>query len=176
VAHGRADPPAIEAPAQPALAVGRVQSAGTWTDAHVRTALADLLGTPLAAALRPAFEWYLCRGAFFHNDAHYDGVLFGVWCVCGPPADLVFPRARLRLDASPGCAAVFDPFEIHGVLAPGRLRYAAEDYDRAAPSVFIGFELTLDEAVARAFRVPPTADGRTVSSATRIDAVTGAFD
>jgi hypothetical protein len=22
------------------------------------------------------FEWYYCRGAFFHNDAHYDARLF----------------------------------------------------------------------------------------------------
>ena len=35
--------------------------------------------------------------AFFHNDAHYEGRLFGTWCIAGPELELVFPRASVRL-------------------------------------------------------------------------------
>lgn len=161
--------PAVEAPA-----VGRVTSAGVWKDDAVHAALAAVLGAALAPALRPEFEWYLTRGAFFHNDAHYAGVLFGVWCVAGPPAELLFPRADLRLDASPGAVAIFDPFEVHGVLSPGRILYAADDYQHAAPNVFVGFELELTPTVTTAFDVGPASDAPTLSSASRIDATTGA--
>ena len=84
--------------------------------------LAEALGTRLGAALRMDFEWYYCRGAFFHNDAHYDARLFGVWCIEGPPMQLVFPRAALRLAVAPTSVVIFDPFEVHGVLAPGCAR------------------------------------------------------
>ena len=98
--------------------------------------LAEALGTRLGAALRLDFEWYYCRGAFFHNDAHYDARLFGVWCIEGPPMQLVFPRAALRLAIAPTSVVVFDPFEVHGVLAPGCDTYAANDYLSAEASVF----------------------------------------
>ena len=71
---------------------------------------------------------------------------------------------------------MFDPFEVHGVLAPGRDRYAAEDYANAATSVFIGFELALTDAVTQAFRLSPVSSAPTLSSRTRIAAATGAFD
>lgn len=176
VAHGFATPPVLALPAGVRLITGRVTSAGTWHDANVSAALQHLLGTELAPALRPSFEWYLCRGAFFHNDAHFDDVLFGVWCVAGPAAEVFFPRAGVRCEASPGHAVLFDPFEVHGVLAPGRRHYAVDDYADAAPSVFVGFELQLDAAVAAAFHVGQPADARTLSSGTRISAVTGAFE
>ena len=176
VAHARAAPPAVAWPPLQPEATGRVTSGGTWRDDAVSRALAQLLGPTLAPALRPTFEWYFCRGAFFHNDAHFDEVMFGVWCVAGPPADIVFPRAALRIEATPGHAAVFDPFEVHGVLSPGRTRYSAEDYVTASPSVFIGFELALTDAVRTAFRLPAVTEGRTLSSRTRIAASTGAFD
>jgi hypothetical protein len=163
------DPPAGEVPRP-----GRVCSAGAWQSALVHSALAAMLGAPLAPSLRTRLEWYLTRGAFFHNDAHYEGVLFGVWCIAGPPAELVFPRLGVRIDASPGRLAVFDPFEVHGVLSPGRDRYASEDYDHSPASVFVGFELELTAAVAQTFDVAPAADAPTLSSATRIDPTTGA--
>ncbi len=77
--------------------VGKVHAAGVWRDAAVHRHLAQALGTRLASALRTDFEWYHCRGAFFHNDAHYDARLFGVWCIEGPPMQLVFPRAAVRI-------------------------------------------------------------------------------
>jgi hypothetical protein len=176
VGHARALAPTLATPTGEAPAVGRVTSRGRWDDEAVRRALRDVLGAALAPALRAGFEWYLCRGAFFHTDAHYDGVLFGVWSVAGPAADIVFPRAGLRVDGSPGHVAIFDPFEVHGVLARGRERYAAEDYAAAAANVFIGFELALTDAVADAFRLAPAGSGRTLSSRTRVAAATGAFE
>jgi hypothetical protein len=153
---------------------GRVQSGGTFRDGSVTARIAQALGPALAPALRETLEWYVCRGAHFHNDAHYGDVMFGVWCVMGPEADLVFPRAGLRLSARPGCLAVFDPFEIHGVLAPSCTRYAPDDYVDAEPSVFVGFELELAQ-VREAFGIGERGDGRVISSQTRIDAVTGAL-
>lgn len=176
VGHARAAPPAVAWPVDVPPVAGRVTSGGRWTDERVSAALAQVLGHPLAAALRNEFEWYLCRGAFFHTDAHFNGVLFGVWGVSGPAAEIAFPRAGLRLAGSPGSIVVFDPFEVHGVLAPGRPHYAPEDYERTEASIFIGFELTLTDDVAEAFRVSPLGPGRTLSSATRVDPVTGAIE
>lgn len=157
--------------------VGRVQSGGTWSDAAVNTRIAELLGTPLRHALRQGFEWYVCRGAFFHTDAHYASVLFGVWYIVGPPVDLVFPRIGRRVAARPGSLTIFDPFEVHGVLTPGAIEYRAADYVDCAPSVFVGFELDLDEAVASSFDIAAHAgDARLISSATRVVAATGAFE
>jgi hypothetical protein len=174
--HGRCI--STGAPALPVVDVaapGRVTSAGSWTSAAVTAALSEVLGDELAPALRPTFEWYVACGAFFHNDAHYEDVLFGVWCIAGPPAELVFPRARVRLDASPSTVAVFDPFEVHGVLRPGQMTYTPGDYADAQPSVFVGFELSLTGPVAEHFAVAAASDGAVISSQTRIDAATGAL-
>lgn len=176
IGYAHAAAPELPRPAEVPLTPGRVHSAGRWTDEGVRARLAQILGPVLSPALRSEFEWYLCRGAFFHNDAHFDGVLFGVWTLAGPSAELAFPRTGLRLDASPGNVVVFDPFEVHGVLASGRDRYAAEDYANAETSVFIGFELSLTDGVSNAFRLSPVSTGRTLSSRTRIAAATGAFE
>lgn len=176
IGHARVAPPALPCPADLPPTPGRVHSAGRWTDERVRAKLARVLGSALAPALRSEFEWYLCRGAFFHNDAHFDGVLFGVWTLAGPPAEFAFPRLALRLDASPGNVVVFDPFEVHGVLAPGRDHYAVEDYANSETSVFVGFELSLTDSVTDAFRLSPVGAGRTLSSRTRIAAATGAFE
>jgi hypothetical protein len=157
--------------------VGRVHSAGKWTDPAVHTAIAAALDTPLQPALRTGLEWYLCRGAFFHTDAHYPDVLFGIWYVIGPAREIVFPRAKLRVAAAPGALLIFDPFEIHGVLAPGAATYRAADYVQTPISVFVGFELELTEIVRSHFdmvRVPN--DARIISSTTRVSAETGTFE
>ena len=144
-------------------------------DPIVHQHLAETLGTRLASALRPDFQWYYCRGAFFHNDAHYDARLFGVWYIEGPPMHLVFPRAALRLDIAPQSVVIFDPFEVHGVLAPGSDTYAASDYQGACASVFVGFELDIDTSVADAFQIRDDISGSVISSRTRIDPASGAI-
>jgi hypothetical protein len=157
--------------------IGHVQSGGTWNDAFVHAALAQALEPLPGHALRQAFEWYRCRGAFFHTDAHYPDVLFGVWYVAGPPVDIVFARAALRIAVRPGSIVVFDPFEVHGVLRPGAAEYRADDYADCAASVFVGFELELDDTVREAFELAaPAADVRLVSSSTRVTPTTGAFE
>lgn len=161
----------------PGLAVGRVHTAGAWEDDSVHAALSSALDAPLRPALRRGFEWHLCRGAFFHNDAHYGDVLFGVWCAAGPSMDLVFPRAGIHIASRPGTIAIFDPFEVHGVLQPGARDYRAEDYASADVSVFVGFELTIDDAVRERFGIAASVpDARIVSSRTRVVAATGAFE
>jgi len=165
----------------PDLPVGRVCTAGAWEDAAVHAALSDALEAPLRPALRRGFEWHLCRSAFFHTDAHYGDVLFGVWCAAGPAMELVFPRAGVRLRSEPGTIAIFDPFEVHGVLHAGVREYRTEDYAGTAISAFVGFELTIDDAVRECFgitRIPQDSapDARIVSSGTRVAATTGAFE
>jgi hypothetical protein len=155
---------------------GRVVSGGTFELADAHRALAIALGPVLAASLRRSFEWYVCRGAFFHNDAHYAGVLFGVWCVAGPPRELVFPRLGRRAAAAPGDWAVFDPFEPHAVLDPGAQVFDRARYADSRPSVFAGFEIELDKAVRAAFAIAEEAQGIELSSRTRINAETGAVD
>lgn len=154
---------------------GRVCAVGSFRSITVANQLADALGTVLAPALRHEFEWYVCRGAFFHNDAHYESVLFGVWCVHGPAAEIVFPRAGLRLPATPGNLAIFDPYEVHGVLAASKASYAAEDYADVEPSVFVGFELGLGP-VRDPFCIGAGIEGRSISSQTRIAAATGELE
>ena len=112
----------------PESVIGRVQSGGAWNDSDVHGALVRALDPLPGRALRQTFEWYQCRGAFFHTDAHYADVLFGVWYIEGPPVDIVFARASLRVAARPGTIVVFDPFEVHGVLLPGATAYRADDY------------------------------------------------
>ncbi len=166
---------AVESAAAPA--VGRVQSGGTWHDAHTRTALELALHPLPPRALRPTFEWYVCRGAYFHTDAHYADVLFGVWYIAGPSVDIVFARTRLRVAARAGTIVVFDPFEVHGVLRPGASEYRADDYSDSGTSVFVGFELELDDAVRATFDVrAPAVGARLVSSGTRVKATTGALE
>ncbi|MGZ9075707.1 MAG: hypothetical protein ACXW13_08000 [Burkholderiaceae bacterium] len=156
---------------------GKVHSAGSWECPTTHTQLAKALGSPLGAALRPGFEWYYCRGAFFHNDAHYDARLFGVWCIAAPPMELVFPRIDVQVGVAPGSIVVFDPFEVHGVLAPGRTAYAASDYQSSNASVFVGFELDITSAIAEMFGVHGRIDhGVVISSQTRIDAASGKIE
>jgi len=181
IAHGfRAPEAALAARAAalaPEIAVGRVCTAGAWEDDTVHAALSDALDTPLRPALRRGFEWHLCRGAFFHTDAHYGDVLFGVWCAAGPAMNLVFPRAGIRLRSEPGTIAIFDPFEVHGVLHAGAREYRTEDYATAAISAFVGFELTIDDAVRERFGIADSVpDARIVSSNTRVAATTGIFE
>jgi hypothetical protein len=157
--------------------VGRVHSAGTWSDSSVHQDISTALDPELAGALRPRFEWYLCRGAFFHTDAHFADVLFGVWYVAGPPAEIVFPRAGLRIAVVPGTLVVFDPFEVHGVLRPGTAVYRADDYLDAETSVFVGFEVDLMDPVREHFGMSGgPADGRVVSSSTRVSASIGTLE
>jgi hypothetical protein len=146
---------------------GRVCSAGRFRDPSVHDALAGLLGPRLANRLRPEFEWYVCRSAFFHNDAHYGDVLFGVWCVAGD-VQLVFPRADVRLGATTGEVVVFDPFEIHGVLARGATVFEPERQAANEASVFVGFELSLEADVREAFGITEAGGGVVIASATRI--------
>jgi|GEM_PF-1685246 len=163
----------------PACTVGKVHAHGAWRDADVRAQLSGALKSGFAPALRVDLDWYQCRGAFFHNDAHYDARLFGIWCIVGSPAEIVFPRAALRLPVRVGRIYVFDPFEVHGVLAPDRSVYAEDDYRTAEPSVFIGFELDITPAIAIAFAIEPDEQGqqgRVISSRTRIAADSGALD
>ncbi len=155
---------------------GRVYSSGVWRDAGAQRRLVDALGPALAGGLHDDFEWYRCRGAFFHNDAHYDNRLFGVWCISGPPADLVFPRASLRIDITPGNIAVFDPFEVHGILLRDATHFSATDYEAVAATVLLGFELDLTAEIAAAFGIAAGINGPMISSRTRISAATGAFD
>lgn len=158
-------------------AVGKVHSAGTWQCPTAHTQLAEALGDPLCAALRPTFEWYYCQGAFFHNDAHYDARLFGVWCVVAPAIELVFPRIEVRVAVPPGTVVVFDPYEVHGVLAPGCTAYAETDYQSASASVFLGFELDITPAIAKLFGIHDRIDpGLVISSQTRVDATSGKIE
>jgi hypothetical protein len=126
--------------------------------------------------MRQTFEWYLCRGAHFHTDAHYSDVLFGVWYITGPSVDIVFARARLSIPVRAGSIVVFDPFEVHGVLKSGASEYRAEDYAGTEPSVFAGFEIEIDPAVRAAFELTEAHGARLFSSSTRIAAATGAYE
>ena len=131
---------------------------------------------PLRRSLRPGFEWYACRGAFFHHDAHYGNVLFGAWCVGGPRREIVFSRSGIRVAAGVGDWVVFDPFEPHAVLDTGAERYAREQYDDAPVSLFVGFELELDDAVRSAFGVGPAPpDATLLASHVAVNAETGAL-
>lgn len=155
--------------------VGRVIGAGDFADPSLADHLAGALPAVLAVALRPRFEWYLCRGAHFHNDAHYGEVLFGAWCVAGPAREIVFPRAGQRCAARPGHWVVFDPFEPHAVLDPGQTCFAPSAYAGAAGSVFLGFEVALTaEARAATGIVAAPAGGTRLGSGIAIHAETGA--
>ncbi|HJW53191.1 MAG TPA: hypothetical protein VJ501_14355 [Burkholderiaceae bacterium] len=158
-----------------AASAGRVESAGTWSDDALRAELASTLGD-LGSALRPRFEWYVCRGAFFHTDAHYPYVMFGVWAVAGAGVDIVLARSAQRVEVEAGTIVIFDPFEVHGVLMRGTDHYDVADYRGASmpSSVFAGFELELNAAVRARFGVDHSiADARIVSSTTRVSAETG---
>ena len=155
-------------------APGRVQSMGEWRDPVARAELGTSLG-PLSVALRSGFEWYRCRGAFFHNDAHYDARMFGVWYIAGPSVELVFPRAAARSAITVGSIVVFDPFEVHGVLAPGCVAYSADDYQRAESSIFLGFELDLTPQIAAAFGIEAAVRGSVISTHTRVCAISGSL-
>ena len=159
------------------VSAGKVHTLGTLREPKIHAQLGASLGALLMPALRPDLEWYQCRGAFFHNDAHYDARLFGIWCIVGPPARARLSRGRrcvwLR---GPGSIAVFDPFEVHGILAPQCAAYVADDYEDAEASIFLGFELDITPAIAAAFGIKPGAEGRVISTRTRIAADTGAFD
>ena len=155
---------------------GRVHGLGEFEDSAVHAAISARLPVARGLDLRPRFEWYACRGAGFHTDAHYADVLFGAWCVAGPRREIVFSRAGLRVGAAVGDLVVFDPFEPHAVLDPGQQRYSREHFTGAAPSVFLGFEVALDQAARETFGTegaPPA--GPALSSAVPVNAETGAL-
>lgn len=154
---------------------GKVESAGSFADPMFVAAIREALPPALAAAVRDQNEWYACRGAFFHTDAHYDGVLFGVWCVLGPPRDVVFARAGVSAPAGVGHLAIFDPYEPHAVLLPGAATYDSTAYEGTAPSLFLGFEVTLTPDVREAFGIEaPRATGPVFSSRLAVNPETGA--
>ena len=156
--------------------IGKVHSGGPWSRPAVHAQLAAALGAPLAAALRADFEWYVCRGAFYHNDAHYDARLFGIWCIQAPPIDLVFSRVGVRVPLRRGTFVVFDPFEVHGVLGSCRSVYTATDYREMDSAVFLGFELDITAETARACDIGYDLEGPVISSRTRICASSGAIE
>ena len=158
-----------------ATAPGRVFSAGRFRNDAVRQALISAIGPKLSSFLREEFEWYACRGAFFHNDAHFVDVLFGAWCVAGPTREVVFSRAQARATAGPGSWVIFDPFEPHAVLDTGQNCYERDRYLNAVPSIFVGFELTLDEPIREHFGIvgQPAQHAAVLSSAVAINAETG---
>jgi hypothetical protein len=154
--------------------IGRVESAGAFEDPAIEEELRRALPVAFSAFVRRPLEWYACAGAFFHNDAHYDGVLFGVWCLAGPPRELVFPRAACRLPATIGSLAVFDPFEPHAVLETGAARYSPDDYQAGERNVFLGFEITLAPEVRSLFGIGAVREGApTLSSRIAINPETG---
>jgi hypothetical protein len=156
---------------------GRVHSLGRFTSDELRTALAAALPPALRDSLRREFEWYACRGAFFHTDAHYGAVLFGAWCVAGPRREIIFARHGARVPAAPGDWVVFDPFEPHAVLDAGMNRYERKHYEGEPPSLFIGFELELDERVRRAFCIGTARTGAPLlASSVAVNAESGALD
>jgi hypothetical protein len=155
-------------------AVGRVIGLGSFVEHSLGAALGRALATRLI--VKPGFEWYACRGAGFHNDAHYDGVLFGAWCIQGPPREVVFARAGLRIAAGEGDWVVFDPFEPHAVLDVGQVVYSRELYLGAAPSVFLGFEIALDNVARALFGIGPVpGEGVELSSRVPVNPETGAL-
>ena len=159
-------------PSQP----GRVHQMGPFFDKLAHGSLSDCLPQELAAAMRGQFEWYGCRAAGFHTDAHYDAVLFGAWCLAGPDRELVFGRCGKRLPCGVGSLVIFDPFEPHAVLDPGQARYERDRYLDAPASLLLAFELDLLPAVRRQFGIGDAVAGcRAVSSATPVNAETGAI-
>jgi len=161
---------AQQTPATP----GRVHTLGRFADESALLTLRAGLPAAFGSALRPEFEWYGCKGAGFHTDAHYDAVLFGAWLLAGPPRDIAFAEPPLRLACSAGDAVVFDPFQPHAVLDPGEAGYERGRYLPAAPNVFLGFELELTDIVRRQFGIGPAETGAfSIGSATPVNAETG---
>lgn len=155
---------------------GRVHSLGDFNDGALHLLLSARLPGEGHLRLRERFEWYACRGAGFHNDAHYAGVLFGAWCIAGPLREIVFPRASLRVPAAIGNLVIFDPFEPHAVLDRTQGRYERNRYQGAPPSVFVGAEIDLDDAARAVFGVEEApARGVRLASAIPINAETGAL-
>jgi len=180
--HGQMRPPAglqqqaselaAVAPATP----GRVHSLGHFKDEAGTLALRACLPPSSAALLRPQFEWYGCRGAGFHTDAHYDCVLFGAWCLAGPKREVVFARSGLRLSCAAGDLVVFDPFEPHAVLDASRPHYHREHYLDSPASIFLAFELELEASLREQFGIAePAPDAFRISSGTAVNAETGAI-
>jgi len=60
-------------------------------------------------------------------------------------------------------------------LAPGSPTYAASDYETVSASVFVGFELDINDEVADAFDIDNDMTGQVISSKTRIDPASGAI-
>jgi hypothetical protein len=155
---------------------GKVESAGSLDKAEILQALRSVLPRAWTQDVRPRMEWYGCKGAFFHNDAHYAKVLFGVWSVAGPRREIVFPRAGIRAPAGPGNLVIFDPFEPHAVLRVGVCRYRREDFADSERSLFLGFELELSAAVKTAFGIREgNPNWPTLSSRNAVDPETGAL-
>jgi hypothetical protein len=153
---------------------GRVHALGRFEDEAGRRALGAALPRELAAALRPQFEWYGCRGAGFHTDAHYETVLFGAWCLAGPPREVVFAPSGPNLRCEVSDLVVFDPFQPHAVLDPGRGRYERDRYEQAPASLFLGFEIELTAPVCERFGIGPAEpEALAIGSATAVNAETG---
>jgi hypothetical protein len=162
-----------QTPASP----GRVHDLGHFHDEGAWQALNACLPAHLVAALRRQFEWYGCRGAGFHTDAHYPSVLFGAWHLAGPARDVVFADPWLRVACASCELVIFDPFQPHAVLDPGEERYRRESYAEAAATVFLGFEIELTTAVRQHFGIGPAEPGAlSISSATAVNAETGQIE
>ena len=127
-------------------AVGKVHATGTWQAPAAHAQLAEALGEPLGPRCRPISSGITAAARSFITTRITTGGFLAFGASPHLPIELVFPRAAVRIAAGPGTLVVFDPFEIHGVLAPGCSTYAATDYQSADASVFLGFELGITPA------------------------------
>ena len=87
--------------------------------------------------------------------------------------ELVFPRAGARVAVAPGSVVVFDPFEVHGVLAPVAPLRASdyEEFERECVSRLRTRYDARDRGSVRNRKHIGT--GLVISSQTRIDATSG---
>jgi hypothetical protein len=96
-----------------------------------------------------------CEGSTFHEDsqAYADEFFCIQWLEHTDPWDLVFPVSGVRIPLSRGTTVLFDPANVHGVVARGHAAFDEESLGDYGVQAFSSLNLKANPKLMRLFGI-----------------------
>jgi len=96
---------------------------------------------------------HACEGSWFHEDSFGYGENFFcvMWLEDEANWDLLFPHSDIRIPLRQGTTVLFDPAQVHGVVASGESAFDAERLGESGVQAFASLSLKMSERAMRLF-------------------------